>query len=39
MNPNLDLLHSYPFEKLSQLFKGLTPPAQAKADCFVDWRT
>ncbi|MBK6756318.1 MAG: succinyldiaminopimelate transaminase [Moraxellaceae bacterium] len=30
MNPNLDLLHSYPFEKLGQLFKGLTPPAELK---------
>ena len=34
MNPNLDLLHSYPFEKLSQLFKGLTPPAELKPIAF-----
>ena len=27
MNPNLDLLHPYPFEKLRQLFAGTTPPA------------
>lgn len=27
MNPNLDLLHPYPFEKLNQLKRGVTPPA------------
>ena len=26
MNPNLDLLQPYPFEKLRQLFQGLRPP-------------
>lgn len=26
MNPNLELLHSYPFEKLAQLKKGIQPP-------------
>ena len=26
MNPNLDLLHPYPFEKLNQLKQGITPP-------------
>lgn len=31
MNPDLALLHSYPFEKLAQLFKGLTPPSHLKA--------
>ncbi|MDP2879406.1 MAG: aminotransferase class I/II-fold pyridoxal phosphate-dependent enzyme, partial [Sulfuricella sp.] len=25
MNPNLDLLHPYPFQKLRDLFKGVTP--------------
>ncbi|MDP2226279.1 MAG: succinyldiaminopimelate transaminase [Moraxellaceae bacterium] len=27
MNPELARLHAYPFEKLAQLFKGITPPA------------
>jgi N-succinyldiaminopimelate aminotransferase len=27
MNPNLTLLHPYPFEKLAQLKNGITPPA------------
>lgn len=27
MNPNLTSLHAYPFEKLTQLTQGLTPPA------------
>lgn len=27
MNPNLDRLHPYPFEKLAQLKAGITPPA------------
>lgn len=27
MNPNLDKLHPYPFEKLRQLFQGLQPPS------------
>ena len=27
MNPNLDLLHPYPFEKLNALFADITPPA------------
>ena len=27
MNPDLQLLHPYPFEKLAALFQGLTPPA------------
>jgi N-succinyldiaminopimelate aminotransferase len=27
MNPNLTLLHPYPFEKLAQLKSGITPPA------------
>lgn len=31
MNPDLNLLHPYPFEKLAQLFKGLTPPSHLKA--------
>jgi N-succinyldiaminopimelate aminotransferase len=26
MNPNLDLLHAYPFEKLNKLKQGITPP-------------
>lgn len=26
MNPNLDLLHPYPFEKLKQLKQGIVPP-------------
>ncbi len=25
MNPNLDLLHPYPFQKLRELFAGVTP--------------
>lgn len=28
MNPELDKLHPYPFEKLAQLKSGVTPPAQ-----------
>ena len=28
MNPNLEQLHPYPFEKLRLLFDGLTPPAE-----------
>lgn len=27
MNPNLDLLHPYPFQRLSELFKDITPNA------------
>lgn len=27
MNPDLSLLHPYPFEKLAALFKGHQPPA------------
>ena len=27
MNPDLDRLHPYPFEKLRQLFRGIQPPA------------
>lgn len=27
MNPRLDLLHAYPFERLRALFQGTTPPA------------
>ncbi|HEX8477607.1 MAG TPA: aminotransferase class I/II-fold pyridoxal phosphate-dependent enzyme, partial [Telluria sp.] len=27
MNPHLEQLHPYPFEKLRQLFKGVTPSA------------
>ncbi|MFZ3192981.1 MAG: succinyldiaminopimelate transaminase, partial [Moraxellaceae bacterium] len=27
MNPDLALLHPYPFEKLAALFRDLTPPA------------
>ncbi len=27
MNPNLDQLHPYPFEKLNRLKQGITPPA------------
>lgn len=27
MNPNLDKLHPYPFEKLRQLFQGIRPPS------------
>jgi N-succinyldiaminopimelate aminotransferase len=30
MNPNLDKLQSYPFEKLRDLFAGATPPAALK---------
>jgi N-succinyldiaminopimelate aminotransferase len=30
MNPNLDKLHPYPFEKLRDLFAGDTPPAHLK---------
>nr|WP_249115605.1 succinyldiaminopimelate transaminase [Azoarcus sp. L1K30] len=30
VNPNLDRLHSYPFEKLRQLFAGITPRADLK---------
>ncbi|WP_111656123.1 succinyldiaminopimelate transaminase [Isoalcanivorax indicus] len=28
MNPDLDLLHPYPFEKLAQLFDGLSPASK-----------
>ena len=31
MNPNLDLLHRYPFERLNELKAGITPPAHLKA--------
>ena len=31
MNPTLDLLHPYPFEKLRALLAGVTPPAAIKA--------
>ncbi|TFW11522.1 succinyldiaminopimelate transaminase [Massilia arenosa] len=31
MNPNLDQLHPYPFEKLRQLFAGVTPNAEYSA--------
>lgn len=31
MNPDLQLLQAYPFEKLAALFKGVTPPAHLKA--------
>ena len=27
MNPNLDKLHPYPFEKLRRLFRGIQPPS------------
>src|SRR6218665_2675512 len=30
MNPELQKLHAYPFEKLAQLFKGTQPPAEFK---------
>ncbi|MDI1301054.1 MAG: succinyldiaminopimelate transaminase [bacterium] len=30
MNPELNRLHAYPFEKLAQLFKGIKPPADLK---------
>jgi N-succinyldiaminopimelate aminotransferase len=30
VNPNLDRLQSYPFEKLRKLFEGVTPPAGLK---------
>lgn len=30
MNPRLDLLQPYPFERLRQLFAGVTPPAALK---------
>ncbi|GAB2180743.1 succinyldiaminopimelate transaminase [Denitratisoma sp. agr-D3] len=30
VNPRLDLLHPYPFEKLRALFQGVTPPADRK---------
>jgi N-succinyldiaminopimelate aminotransferase len=31
MNPALDLLHPYPFEKLRALLAGITPPADKRA--------
>ena len=31
MNPDLQLLHPYPFEKLRQLFADLDPPADKRA--------
>ncbi len=30
VNPNLNLLHSYPFQKLRELFQGTTPSARYK---------
>jgi N-succinyldiaminopimelate aminotransferase len=30
MNPDISLLHAYPFEKLAALFKGATPPVEKK---------
>ena len=30
MNPNLDKLQAYPFEKLAKLKQGITPPADLK---------
>lgn len=30
MNPNLDLLHRYPFERLNELKAGITPPVHLK---------
>jgi N-succinyldiaminopimelate aminotransferase len=30
MNPRLKFLHPYPFEKLAQLFKSITPPSDKK---------
>lgn len=30
MNPNLDKLHPYPFEKLRQLFQGVQPPPELR---------
>jgi N-succinyldiaminopimelate aminotransferase len=30
MNPNLDLLHRYPFERLNELKAGITPPQHLK---------
>lgn len=30
MNPDLNLLHPYPFEKLAKLHAGITPPAELK---------
>jgi len=30
MNPNLDLLHRYPFERLNELKAGITPPEHLK---------
>lgn len=30
MNPELQQLHAYPFEKLAALFQGVTPPAHLK---------
>ena len=30
MNPELSLLHPYPFEKLATLFKGHSAPTQLK---------
>ena len=30
MNPNLDLLHRYPFERLNALKAGITPPSHLK---------
>ena len=31
MNPDISLLHAYPFEKLAALFKGVTPPVGKSA--------
>ncbi len=28
MNPNIELLHSYPFQKLAKLKEGITPPTE-----------
>jgi len=30
MNPDLKKLHSYPFEKMAQLFSGITPASKEK---------
>lgn len=34
MNPDLDRLHPYPFEKLAELFAGVEPPAEQQAIAF-----
>ena len=35
MNPRLARLHAYPFERLSRLTAGLTPPAALRGKVFL----